>query len=113
MERAISETNRRRTIQLTYNHEHGITPMTIKKEIRDIADSMRSEHQKTVDTLLTLDERLYQEDPKAFMLEKRQQMADAVEQLDFETAAIIRDEILRLEGKEVPQKKVSPRGRRK
>ena len=113
MERAISETNRRRTIQLTYNHEHGITPMTIKKEIRDIADSMRSEHQKTIDTLLTLDQRLYQEDPKAFMLEKRQQMADAVEQLDFETAAIIRDEILTLEGKEVPKKKAPARGRRK
>jgi excinuclease ABC subunit B len=112
MERAMGETNRRRTIQLTYNHEHGITPKTIKKEIKDIAESMRSEHQKTVDTLMTLDARLYEEDPIAFMKEKRMQMAEAVESLDFETAAIIRDEILTLEGKDVPEKsprKVQPR----
>ncbi len=119
MERAIGETNRRRSIQLTYNHEHGITPQTIIKEIKDIAESMRSEHQKTVDSLLTLDARLYEEDPDAFMKDKRQQMAEAVESLDFETAAIIRDEILTLEGKEVPVKKpraasrASGKGRRR
>jgi excinuclease ABC subunit B len=112
MERAISETNRRRTIQLTYNHEHGITPKTIKKEIRDIAESMRSEHQKTVDSLLTLDQKLYQQDPEAFMKEKRKQMADAVEELDFETAALIRDEILTLEGSEIPSAKIKPRNRK-
>jgi excinuclease ABC subunit B len=112
MERAISETNRRRAIQLTYNHEHGITPKTIKKEIRDIAESMRSEHQKTVDSLLTLDQKLYQQDPEAFMKEKRKQMADAVEELDFETAALIRDEILTLEGNEIPSAKIKPRNRK-
>ncbi|MDR3547003.1 MAG: excinuclease ABC subunit UvrB [Candidatus Pacebacteria bacterium] len=111
MERAITETKRRRDIQLAYNKEHGITPQTIKKEIRDIAESMRTEHQKTVDSLLTLDERLYLEDPEAFLKDKRAQMADAVEELDFETAAIIRDEIMTLEGKDVPKKK--PRGRRR
>jgi len=98
MERAIGETNRRRAIQMAYNEEHGITPMTIKKEIRDIAESMRSEHDKTVHNLLQLDEKLYEEDPKAFIADKRRQMAEAVEQLDFETAAILRDEIYRLEG---------------
>jgi excinuclease ABC subunit B len=111
MERAISETNRRRAIQMAYNTEHGITPMTIKKEIKDIAESMRSEHDKTVHSLLSLDAKLYEEDPEAFMKDKRKQMADAVEQLDFETAALIRDEILTLEGKEIPEKK--PRGRPK
>jgi excinuclease ABC subunit B len=112
MERAIAETKRRRDIQIAYNMEHGITPQTIKKEIRDIAESMRSEHQKTVDSLLTLDAKLYQEDPEAFLKDKRAQMADAVEALDFETAAIIRDEILTIEGKEVPKKKARQRGRR-
>jgi excinuclease ABC subunit B len=48
LERAIGETNRRRAIQEAYNKEHGITPLTIKKEIHDIAASMRTEHQKTV-----------------------------------------------------------------
>jgi len=105
LDRAISETNRRREIQLAYNKEHGITPITIKKEIRDIAESMRSEHQRTVDELLTLDQKLFMEDPKAFLKEKRRQMEEAVEALDFETAAIIRDEIYTLEGKETPGKK--------
>jgi excinuclease ABC subunit B len=111
LERAISETNRRRNIQLAYNEKHGITPQTIKKEIKDIADTMRSDHQKTVDDLLTLDSRLYQEDPIAFLKDKRQQMSEAVEALDFETAALIRDEILTLEGKEVPKKTASSRKR--
>lgn len=98
LERAMGETNRRRAIQLAYNTEHSITPMTIKKEIRDIAESMRSEHQKTVSSLLELDSKLYKQSPKAFIKEKRAQMADAVEKLDFETAALIRDEIYALEG---------------
>lgn len=105
MERAIGETERRRTIQLAHNEKHGITPATIKKEIRDIAASMRTEHQKTVASLLELDRKLYAEDPTAFLKDKRFQMADAVEALDFETAAILRDEIYTLEGKEVPKKK--------
>ena len=112
MDRAIGETNRRRTIQLAYNEKHGITPITIKKEIKDIAESMRSEHQKTVDSLLKFDAKLFEEDPEAFLKEKRQQMADAVEALDFETAAILRDEIYTLEGKE-PVKKAPRRGKRR
>ncbi len=104
MERAISETNRRRAIQVAYNTEHGITPATIIKEIKDIAASMRSDHDKTVHELLTLDSKLYDEDPKAFLKEKRAQMSEAVENLDFETAAILRDEIYILEGKEVKPK---------
>lgn len=114
LERAIGETDRRRTIQQAYNKEHGITPMTIKKEIRDIAASMRTEHQKTVESLLELDAKLYEEDPEAFIADKRLQMGEAVEALDFETAAILRDEIYRLEGTESPTKpkKASSRRRR-
>jgi excinuclease ABC subunit B len=98
LERAIGETNRRRELQLAYNTKHGITPATIVKEIRDIAASMRSEHQKTVDELLALDTIAYKEDPASFIRRKREEMAEAVEQLDFETAALIRDEIYKLEG---------------
>ena len=114
LERAIGETNRRREIQLAYNKKHGITPISIKKEIRDIAASMRTEHQKTVQSLLTLDAKLYEEDPEAFLKDKRSQMADAVEALDFETAAILRDEIYTLEGREIPVKKSTrPRTRKR
>lgn len=111
MERAIGETERRRAIQMAYNEAHGITPETVKKEIKDIAESMRSEHQKTVAGLLSLDAKLYEEDPKAFIKDKRQQMADAVEALDFETAAILRDEIYALEGGESPKKKPAAKKR--
>ena len=111
--RAIEETNRRRAIQMAYNEEHGITPETVKKEIRDIAESMRTEHQKTVSELLSLDAKLYQEDPETFIKEKRRQMAEAVEALDFETAAILRDEIYSLEGNEPAAKKVRPPRRRR
>jgi excinuclease ABC subunit B len=114
LERAIGETNRRRAIQVAYNEKHGITPVSIKKEIRDIAASMRTVHQRTVEDLLILDRKLYQEDPTAFLKEKRRQMGEAVEALDFETAAILRDEIYVLEGKEpkgAPPSRARKRGR--
>ena len=110
LEKAIGETNRRRELQLAYNEEHGITPQTIKKEIHDIAESMRSEHQKTVGDLLALDKIAYKDDPEAFIKQKRAEMAEAVERLDFETAAIIRDELYELEGTGPSKKK--PRKRR-
>lgn len=90
---AINETNRRRAIQVAYNTEHGITPTTIAKEIKSITDQMRTEHDETVETLLKVDVELFKRNPAKVLKEKRQQMEDAVAILDFETAAIIRDEI--------------------
>ncbi len=106
--RAIEETNRRRAIQLAYNEKHGITPQTIRKEIKDIAESMRSEHDKTLGTMLSLDKRLFEKDPERFVKELRERMGEAVEALDFETAALIRDELYALEGngpKKKPERK--------
>ncbi len=102
---AISETNRRREIQLEHNKKHGITPATIKKEIRSIADQLRSEHDETVDTLLRVDMELFKRSPKKVLKEKRKQMNDAVAFLDFETAAILRDEMRVLE--EIQSKKAN------
>jgi excinuclease ABC subunit B len=109
--RAIGETTRRRAIQLAYNEKHGITPQTIKKEIKDIAESMRSEHDKTVGEMLTVDKRLYEKDPERFAKELRERMEQAVEELDFETAALIRDELYALEGN--APKKPSTRRKKK
>lgn len=106
LKKAIGETMRRRELQLAYNTAHDITPTTIAKEIKDITEQMRTEHEHTVATLLAVDIELYEKDPKATIAEKREQMEKAVEVLDFETAAIIRDEIRALENLNQKKKKV-------
>src|SRR3990167_7392143 len=99
MERAVSETNRRRTLQLEYNKKNGITPKTIVKRIKDITEEMQSEHQKTVKTLLEFDLKLFEKNPQKLIKDKEKQMNNAVKILDFESAAILRDEIRMLEKK--------------
>ena len=99
MDRAIKETDRRRSVQQTYNTKHGITPMTIKKAIHDITDHLRSDHEKAVNELLKIDEELARTDPEKLLKQKENAMAEAVQNLDFETAALIRDELFALEKK--------------
>ena len=97
LESSIGETGRRRKLQLDYNKEHNITPKTISKEIKSIADQLRTDHDETVDELLKVDVQLYKKNPKKVLKEKKRQMNEAVAILDFETAAILRDEIKYLE----------------
>ena len=99
MEKAISETARRRTLQEKYNKEHGITPQTIIKKIQDITDHLKSDHKKAIEGLLAIDEALLQKNPKKLLDEKEEQMSQAVQDLDFETAAILRDEIIEIKEK--------------
>jgi excinuclease ABC subunit B len=100
MDRAIKETNRRRGIQIAYNKKHGITPKTIIKNIHDITEHLESAHAKAVNANLLLDKEVFGKDLTKLLKLKRKQMADAVKELDFETAAILRDEIKTLEGRE-------------
>ena len=95
MERAIGETNRRRALQVAYNKKHGITPKTIIKKIHDITDQLMSEHQKTVKELLTFDIKT-EKNIGALIRYKEKQLNSAAKILDFETAAILRDEIIEL-----------------
>ncbi|HEY4508529.1 MAG TPA: excinuclease ABC subunit UvrB [Candidatus Paceibacterota bacterium] len=98
MERAIGETNRRRALQLAHNKKHGITPKTIIKKVRDITETLGLEHQKAVSRLVEIDkEALKNKKLDIFMREKKAQMNAAVKILDFETAALLRDEIRELE----------------
>jgi excinuclease ABC subunit B len=97
MERAIAETKRRRNIQLEYNEKHDITPETIEKEVGSITDDILSEHDKQVEDKLALDIEEFEKDPEAFIKKKRNEMNEAVKDLDFETAALLRDEIQVLE----------------
>ncbi len=96
MKRAIGETNRRRDVQLRFNKKHGITPRTIIKNIRDITEELKSEHALAVGTLLAVDMELYKRNPEKLIREKERQMNEAVKILDFETAAILRDELRKL-----------------
>jgi excinuclease ABC subunit B len=105
MDRAIKETDRRRAIQVAYNTKHGITPQTIIKKIHDITDQIKSDHAKAVDSMMAIDNELFEKDPEKFIKEKESQMSEAVKILDFESAAIIRDEIEKLRGKVEKEKK--------
>jgi excinuclease ABC subunit B len=107
MERAIGETQRRRDKQIAHNKKHGITPMTIQKTIQDISAQMESAHDKAVAANMEIDAQLFADNPKELIKLKEREMDDAVADLDFETAAILRDEIQALKEKtgEVTAKK--------
>lgn len=97
MERAIGETERRRKIQIAYNKKHKITPKTIIKKIHDITEALESQHEKTIRAVLEVDKKLFEKNPKKLIKDKEKQMSQAVKELDFETAAILRDEIKEIE----------------
>lgn len=124
LERAIGETNRRRAIQVAYNTKHGITPKTIIKKIKDITEELENKHEKAVNAELDLDVEIFKkafakdknkkgktekESVKNLLISddernlkvydkiikiKEKEMNKAVKTLDFETAAILRDEIM-------------------
>ncbi len=86
MERAISETERRRAIQMKYNQDHGITPKTIIKGVRDVIEISKKETKKSL--------KQYTKREKAELIDKMtKQMREAARQLEFEQAAYLRDKI--------------------
>lgn len=96
---AMSETARRRALQMEYNTKHGITPKTIKKNIHDITQRLHSEHVKTVLSEIETDLAAFGGNIKKLIKYKKKAMNEAVKGLDFERAAIVRDEIIELEGR--------------
>ncbi len=90
MERAITETLRRRSIQEQYNKEHGIEPKTIKKEVRDIIEITSKDNLDSHNKRMTKKER-------TVMIEKlTREMKEAARMLEFEHAAFLRDKIAEL-----------------
>lgn len=86
MERAITETERRREIQMKYNADHGIVPKTIIKGVRDVIEISKKETKKPL--------KQYTKREKAELIEKMtKQMKEAARQLEFEQAAYLRDKI--------------------
>ena len=95
---AIDETNRRRAIQMKYNEEHGITPQTIKKAVRDLISISKE---------IAQEEMRFEKDPESMSrkeLEKliadiQKKMQRAAADLNFEAAAELRDKMIELKQK--------------
>ena len=94
--KAVDETNRRRNIQLAYNAEHGITPETVKKAIRDGIESEVAAHKEVHEII----HREVTDFEKAeYVRQLEEDMLTAADNLDFEEAARIRDLILEIQGR--------------
>jgi excinuclease ABC subunit B len=92
LKKAINETNRRRTIQEKYNSDHGITPTTISKEITSIIEREITESVG----LDKIEKELAKGNIDAMIKDKERQMKLASQELQFELAAILRDEVIKL-----------------
>lgn len=93
MERAILETERRRSIQMAFNEKHGIVPKTIVKDIRDVLEISTKE--KTEEAVAKQMSRQEKED---LIKQLTAQMKEAAKLLEFEHAAYLRDKIKALRG---------------
>jgi excinuclease ABC subunit B len=99
MTRAISETNRRRTVQQTYNEEHGVEPKQIVKQIRDLTEAVRQsvQEQSRERAVESVGEMSRLELERAIK-DLERQMKQAAKELEFEKAAMLRDQIIDLKG---------------
>ena len=107
MQRAIDETNRRREIQQAYNKEHGIEPKTVRSAIRELMEATREPDSQ-------VDKSLDEEERRMAIERIEEMMLEAANNLDFEKAAKLRDEMLALKGEKVMSSgEKSRQGRRK
>ena len=95
MDKAISETNRRREIQQQYNKEHGITPTTIKKAVRELI-SISKEVDKKINDIEKDPESMDAKELKKLMDKVERRMQKAAAELDFETAIEMRERLAEL-----------------
>jgi excinuclease ABC subunit B len=97
MQASIDETNRRRKYQIQYNEEHGISPVSIQKSIKDIAQTLPSlgkkREQLTIEEAVSVFEI---DDLAGHIIDLEEQMKEAARNLEFEHAAELRDEIAKL-----------------
>jgi excinuclease ABC subunit B len=102
MRRAMDETDRRRTVQLAYNEEHGITPMSIVSHVdMGLAQILKAEYGEVAEEETAgVPEMASQADLDAFIAKLEAEMRDAAKKFEFEKAAKLRDSIKELREKE-------------
>ena len=101
MERALAETNRRREKQMAYNTLHGITPQTVKKNVEDVLAGLWQGDTDQSRVTTKIDKPMVGQNLAAHLDALRVQMRKAAENLEFEEAARLRDEVKRLEAVEL------------
>ena len=101
MRYAIDETNRRRNKQTLWNEANNITPATIKKDINDILESVYEKSDKVKEKVKSGDITLKEKDIATIIAELETKMRDAAANLEFEEAAKLRDELRRIENKQL------------
>lgn len=99
MQRAISETERRREIQSHYNDKHGITPKTISKQIRDSIEATKIAEEESSYDSIDVKKLKDVNEISDMIIVLKSDMMEAAEKLEFEKAAKIRDKIMQLERK--------------
>ena len=101
MKEAIDETKRRRSIQEAYNREHGITPKTIKKAVEDILEHEKEDAEETARVQLEILKKTANlfdaKQRKKLVSALKKEMEDCAGRLDYEQAAVIRDQIIEIE----------------
>lgn len=108
LKRAIDETERRRKIQIAYNTKHNITPESIIKDIHDIRAMFGESEEKSIKDILKLELKADSHEIQEVIKEKEVEMREAARKLDFETAALLRDEVTMLK-KELEKKSTVPK----
>jgi excinuclease ABC subunit B len=101
MERALAETDRRRSKQEAFNEAHGITPLSIKRNIHDIVAHSAAQDSVLVDTGDAERNNLVGHNLRSYIQDLEKRMRDAAANLEFEEAGRLRDEIRRLEADEL------------
>lgn len=104
MDRAIKETNRRRSIQIQYNKEHGIVPKTIIKDIREVIEATKVGEEKVEYNSLEEAIKANNDGIEKLIEKYEEEMREASKELQFEKAAKLRDDIFQLK-KKLKQKK--------
>jgi excinuclease ABC subunit B len=110
MRRAIDETERRREKQVAYNQEHGIEPVSIIKEIRDLTDQMaaRAAAEEPGEYRAIVPAQLPKDELHKLIKELERRMRRAAEELEFEKAAALRDQIFEMREALVEKQNLPP-----